>query len=44
VHFEARRIDRADVPEGGGFTAWLDAQWLELDEKVHTQLSAGAVA
>jgi 1-acyl-sn-glycerol-3-phosphate acyltransferase len=44
VHFEARRIDRADVPEGGGFTAWLDAQWLELDEKVHAQLSAGAVA
>jgi hypothetical protein len=41
VHFEARRIDRADIPEGDAFTTWLDEQWLELDAKVGARLSGG---
>ncbi len=34
VQFHARRILRADVPEGQAFTRWLDDQWLQSDSSV----------
>lgn len=41
VQFHARRVPRAQIPSGEGFTAWLDDQWLLADEAVH-QLLEGA--
>ncbi len=38
VQFHARRIARADVPEGVAFTQWLDDQWLQSDRAVHDLL------
>lgn len=38
VQFHARRIDRANVPTGDEFTAWLDDQWLQADRDVHRLL------
>lgn len=38
VQFHARRISRADVPEGPAFTRWLDDQWLQSDSSVHALL------
>lgn len=38
VHFRTRRVARAEVPSGDGFTAWLDRQWLAADDAVHALL------
>ena len=38
VQFHARRIARADVPDGAAFTRWLDDQWLQSDGAVHDLL------
>ena len=38
VQFHARRIARADVPDGSAFTQWLDDQWLQSDRAVHELL------
>ena len=38
VRFRFRRIPRADVPTGQGFTEWIDAMWLQADQDVHTML------
>lgn len=38
VQFHARRIARADVPDGASFTRWLDDQWLQSDRAVHDLL------
>ena len=38
VQFHARRIARADVPDGVAFTRWLDEQWLQSDSAVHALL------
>ncbi len=38
VQFHARRIARADVPDGPAFTQWLDDQWLQSDRAVHELL------
>lgn len=34
IRFRARRIPRAEVPEGEGFVSWLDEQWLHCDQAV----------
>jgi 1-acyl-sn-glycerol-3-phosphate acyltransferase len=34
VRFHARRISRSEIPEGDGFTEWLDATWLQVDRDV----------
>ena len=34
VQFHARRVPRADVPDGSAFTRWLDDQWLQSDASV----------
>lgn len=39
VRFVARRVPRAEVPGGDGFTEWLDRQWLELDAEVDAALA-----
>jgi 1-acyl-sn-glycerol-3-phosphate acyltransferase len=39
VQFAARRIPRTEVPDGDGFTTWLDERWLEADSEVHALLS-----
>jgi 1-acyl-sn-glycerol-3-phosphate acyltransferase len=40
IHFEARRVDRSDVPLGSeALTEWLDAQWLRLDAEVDADLA-----
>ena len=36
--FVARRVARADVPDGPAFVDWLDRQWLDLDEEVAAAL------
>ena len=38
VQFHTRRVPRADVPSGDGFTLWLDQQWLRVDDDVHALL------
>ena len=38
VRFVPRRVARADVPSGDAFDAWLDEQWLLLDEEVDRAL------
>jgi hypothetical protein len=38
VQFHARRVDRAQVPSGDAFTAWLDDQWVRVDHDVHLLL------
>jgi len=38
VQFHARRIARADVPDGPAFTQWLDDQWIRSDRAVHELL------
>jgi 1-acyl-sn-glycerol-3-phosphate acyltransferase len=38
VQFHTRRIPRALVPEGPGFTEWLDHEWLQVDRDVHDLL------
>lgn len=38
VQFHARRIARAEVPDGAAFTRWLDDQWLQSDRAVHALL------
>lgn len=40
VVFAARRVPRADVPDGELFTEWLDERWLELDAEVGELLAA----
>ncbi|MEQ1704089.1 MAG: hypothetical protein ABMA25_28615, partial [Ilumatobacteraceae bacterium] len=44
VQFHARRIARADVPEGEAFTRWLDEMWLQSDAAVHALLSPEGTA
>ena len=39
AQFHARRIPRADVPEGEAFARWLDDQWLQSDQAVHALLN-----
>ena len=39
VRFHAIRIAREQVPAGDGFTAWLDDQWLRMDDEVDTALN-----
>lgn len=39
VQFHARRVARADVPDGAAFTQWLDDQWLQSDRAVHALLN-----
>lgn len=38
VQFHTRRVPRAEVPEGDGFTEWLDAEWLKVDAEVDALL------
>ena len=40
VRFHSIRIAREQVPSGGGFTAWLDDQWLLADAAVHQLLES----
>jgi 1-acyl-sn-glycerol-3-phosphate acyltransferase len=44
ARFVARRIARAEVPEGDAFTTWLDTTWLALDAEVSAALDARAAA
>jgi 1-acyl-sn-glycerol-3-phosphate acyltransferase len=39
VRFATRRVPRGDVPEGDGFTRWLDEQWLIMDAAVDSMLA-----
>ena len=39
VRFATRRVPRSDVPEGDGFTRWLDDQWLTMDAAVDSMLT-----
>ena len=39
VRFATRRVPRCDVPEGDGFTRWLDDQWLAMDAAVDSMLA-----
>lgn len=39
VQFHARRVPRADVPDGEPFTRWLDDMWLQSDRAVHALLN-----
>jgi 1-acyl-sn-glycerol-3-phosphate acyltransferase len=41
VRFVMRRVPRSEVPEGDGFAAWLDDQWLRMDAEVDEALTAG---
>jgi len=34
VRLQFHRVARSEVPEGDGFTEWLDGQWLRLDAEV----------
>ena len=40
IRFVARRVPRAEVPDGAAFTRWLDDQWLTLDAEVDAALAA----
>ena len=40
ARFVVRRVPRAEVAQGGDFTAWLDATWLALDTEVSAALAA----
>jgi hypothetical protein len=41
VRFVLRRIPRSDVPSPyGDFTAWLDAEWMRMDDEVDAALKA----
>lgn len=41
VRFVLRRIPRSDVPSSyGEFTAWLDGEWMRMDDEVDTALTA----
>lgn len=42
VRFVMRRVPRSEVPDGDGFAAWLDDQWLGMDTEVDEALTAGA--
>jgi hypothetical protein len=39
VRFVTRRVPRCDVPDGDGFTRWLDNQWLAMDAAVDSMLA-----
>lgn len=39
VRFVMRRVPRSEVPDGEGFAAWLDDQWLQMDAEVDEALS-----
>jgi 1-acyl-sn-glycerol-3-phosphate acyltransferase len=38
VRFVARRVPRAEVPDGDDFVRWLDDQWLRMDAEVDAAL------
>ena len=41
IRFVLRRIPRSDVPSSyGDFTAWLDGEWMRMDDEVDTALLA----
>jgi 1-acyl-sn-glycerol-3-phosphate acyltransferase len=42
VQFHTRRIPRHLVPDGDGFTEWLDHEWLQVDRDVHDLLGKEA--
>ena len=42
VRWVARRVPRADVPDGDAFVAWLDEQWLRMDAEVDAALARGS--
>lgn len=39
IRFVARRVPRTEVPSGEAFTAWLDEQWLAMDDEVGAALT-----
>ncbi len=42
IRFVAHRVSSADVPSGDAFAAWLDDQWLRLDNEVDRALAERA--
>jgi 1-acyl-sn-glycerol-3-phosphate acyltransferase len=40
IRFVARRVPRAEVPNGALFAPWLDQQWLRMDTEVGVELAA----
>lgn len=38
MRFVARRVPRAEVPDGAAFVRWLDEQWLAMDAEVDAAL------
>jgi 1-acyl-sn-glycerol-3-phosphate acyltransferase len=42
VRFHARRIARSEIPDGDGFTDWLDQTWLQVDRDVNELLKVDA--
>ncbi|MFW2334583.1 1-acyl-sn-glycerol-3-phosphate acyltransferase [Ilumatobacter sp.] len=40
MRFVARRVPRAEVPDGDAFVSWLDEQWLAMDADVDAALAA----
>ncbi len=43
IRYVVRRIPRAEVPKGDGFTQWLDDTWLGLDREVDAALVAAGM-
>jgi 1-acyl-sn-glycerol-3-phosphate acyltransferase len=39
VRYVVRRVPRAEVPSGDAFPAWLDDQWLRMDNEVDAALN-----
>lgn len=45
IRFHLRRVSRDEIPDasisnGGGFTRWLDDEWMRMDREVNDALSA----
>jgi len=41
IRFVLRRIPRSEVPSSyGDFTAWLDREWMRMDDEVDVALTA----
>ncbi len=43
MRFVARRVPRAEVPDGDAFVRWLDDQWLRMDADVDAALAARVI-